>query len=83
MQETELDRVRSILQLYVNGGLKFYATNIKCNINWYKNDFFLLKYYIFDKFTSLFLCATINSLYKLNCHHKNNEQNHYQSLCTN
>jgi hypothetical protein len=60
-----------------------YGSTIQYSINWYKNYLFLLKFYIFNYYTSLFLCTTINSLNKLNCYHKNNEQNHYQSLCTN
>lgn len=33
MQKMELDRLRSILQLYVKTDFKFYATKINRNIN--------------------------------------------------
>jgi len=65
MQQTKLDPLRSILQLYVNNGL----------ILWSKHLGFHKKRYVFNRFAnyvSLFFSSITSSLNNLNCYCKTN-----------
>jgi hypothetical protein len=84
MQQTELDRLRSILQLCVSNGLQILCHKTLASYKLIKK-LFHIKYNVLNYIThylSLSLCSVISSLNKLNCDRKSNSQSHYRNLCT-